>query len=252
MNTPAFAIDLTAPLLAADPSAPRLTTYTDAGRMELSGTTCANWQAKVANLLLSLGTQPGDRIAVTAAAGWQPAMIALGAWRIGATLIDGAENANGNATDSAEPVAFITDDPTLAADSDCDHIYLLSADPFGRGVAESGGDVPFGVEDFSPELRVHPDAYLGPDFGAATARLDSAASPFPSELPPEGSRVLCGPWSNVAELATALAPLATGGSVVVTTDTTPERIQHLLAVENATVGGRLHDHLPQQGDHLPR
>ena len=33
--------------LLTDPAAPRLTTYTDAGRMELSGQTLQNWQAKV-------------------------------------------------------------------------------------------------------------------------------------------------------------------------------------------------------------
>lgn len=238
MNTAPFAIDLTAPLVAADPGAPRLTTYADAGRMELSGETCANWQAKVANLLLSLGVQPGDGVVISAEAGWQPAIIALGAWRIGAKLLDSPNTAENT---DAEPVVFFTDDPELASDSDCEHIYLLSNDPFGRGVTESGGEVPFGVEDFSPELRVQPDAYLGPNFGVATAQPDSPDSPFPTKLPPTRSRVLCGPWHGVAELAAALAPLATGGSVVLSTDTTPERVQHLAAVENVTAASHQSD-----------
>ncbi|MDN6326143.1 MAG: TIGR03089 family protein, partial [Corynebacterium sp.] len=36
-------MDLLSPFLATDPASPRLTTYTDAGRMELSAATLANW-----------------------------------------------------------------------------------------------------------------------------------------------------------------------------------------------------------------
>ncbi|KAB1504183.1 AMP-binding protein [Corynebacterium sp. 320] len=209
-------MDIIAPLLA-DPAAPRLTTYTPAGRMELSGQTLANWQSKVAHLLRAYGVQPGDRIGLIADTGWQPAVIAIGAWHVGAVL-----------TDNPDAQLLFTDDPARAEASDAEEIFLLSSDPFGRGVEESGGEVPFGITDFSPEVRIHPDQYHAPTVdGPELAEGVSA--------PGAGSarRVLTGPWQNVAELTRALVPLMHAGSVVVSVDTATERMQELAAKEGA-------------------
>lgn len=144
--------------LLSDPARPRLTTYTESGRMELSAATLANWQSKVAYLLLSVGVQPGDTVAIQAACGWQPAVIAIGAWKIGARITD-LRGAEGDSADQGVPSVLFTDDMQCAEESDCEEVFVLSTDPFGRGVEESGGSVPFGVNDFSPEVRVQPDVF---------------------------------------------------------------------------------------------
>ncbi|MGV0337968.1 TIGR03089 family protein, partial [Corynebacterium bovis] len=83
-------MDLMAPLIAQDPGSPRITTYTAAGRMELSAATADNWAAKVANLLAATGVGRGDAVAVLASTGWMPLVVTLGCWRIGATVTDGS------------------------------------------------------------------------------------------------------------------------------------------------------------------
>ncbi|MGH3426631.1 MAG: TIGR03089 family protein, partial [Mycobacteriales bacterium] len=79
------------PLLRADPARPRITHYDDAAgsRVELSGTTLANWAAKTANWLRDeLDVQPGDTVAVMLPPHWQTAGALLGAWWCGATVIN--------------------------------------------------------------------------------------------------------------------------------------------------------------------
>lgn len=237
-------MDLITPLLT-DPASPRLTTYIGSTRMELSGATLANWQAKVANLLRALGVADGDSIAIDARADWQPATIAIGGWRIGARVIDGRtatpdsiEISRGAPlprilfTDSAERADSFSASPLGA---DVEETFLLSRDPFGRGIEESGGDLPFGINDFSPELRVYPDAFLGPEPAQPSpdiARLSHAADELHL---PAGARVLLPRWDSVDGLCQCLSPLFVGGSVVICDDATPARIQQLVASERITM-----------------
>ena len=253
--------------LLTDPAAPRLTTYTDAGRMELSGQTLQNWQAKVANLLLGLGAGPGSVIICDARPGWQPVTIAVGAWLIGATVVDARGPLPDSLTDAAgPPVAAFTDSVDLAeqlADEGLggldvaglgdlgelgepvEEVFVLSTDPFGRGVTESGGELPFGLNDFSPELRVQPDAFLGSAAVADAGRLLAASG---------GEQLREGQWVAAARTAMAMRtasarpgpgtmqlswrrprPWAVGGAVVISTDAFPERLAELAAAENAQV-----------------
>ena len=229
-------MDLISDLLN-DPAAPRLTTYTEAGRMELSGITLANWQAKVANLLTSIGVGEGDTVAIAAAPGWQPACIAVGAWKVGASISD---------ANSGQPAVLFTDSLELAegfedspAGASVQEIYLLSADPFGRGVEEAGGDVPFGINDFSPELRVHPDAFMGSAPQSPSSDVDvvrAAAEQLEAEHGiTRGARVVMGPWDDVLGLARCLSPLLIGGSVVMSTDSNSARLEELKDTEKADV-----------------
>lgn len=217
-------MDLITPLLT-DPAAPRLTTYTDQGRMELSGMTLSNWQAKVANLLDSVGVGEGDTVAIAAAPGWLPACIAIGAWRIGASISD---------ANSGAPEALFTDSVELAESyTDAQEVFLLSTDPFGRGVEEAGGEVPFGITDFAPELRVQPDAFMGGEPSQPSGDAE-ALQRFAAELGVSaGERVCVAGWSDVAGLMRCLAPLTVGGSVVISSDASPERLQQLACTENA-------------------
>ena len=251
--------------LLTDPAAPRLTTYTEAGRMELSAQTLQNWQSKVANLLLGLGAGPGSVIVCDAAPGWQPVTIAVGAWLIGATVVDARGPLPDSLSDAVgPPVAAFTDSVELAeqlADEGLaglnvvdglgelgepiEEVFVLSTDPFGRGVTESGGELPFGLNDFSPELRVQPDAFLGSSAPADAGRVLAAsgggqltegqwlATAKDDDGAADGERVIFGPWDNAVELAETVRPWAAGGAVVMSTDAAPERLAELAASENA-------------------
>lgn len=254
--------------LLTDPAAPRLTTYTEAGRMELSAQTLQNWQSKVANLLLGLGAGPGSVVICDAEPGWQPVTITLGAWLIGATVVDARSPLTSVVQDaSTPPVAAFTDSVELATsladeglagvggpDEPIEEVFVLSRDPFGRGITESGGDLPFGLNDFSPELRVQPDAFLGTPALADASRVLAASGQEQvtqeewlagGVLKKDGEeaggagRVLCGPWGNTVELANALRPWAAGGAVVMSTDTAPERLKQLAEAENARLADGL-------------
>lgn len=234
-------MDLITPLLATDPAAPRLTTYTDAGRMELSAQTLGNWMSKVANLLSEVGVEAGDVALVDCAPSWQPVAITLGCWRAGVSVTCSVKDAG-----SAPSVAFC-DDLAMAEnlidgvhDVAIETVFIVSTDPFGRGVEESGGDVPFGIQDFSPELRVQPDAYAGPEHSANDLFLTNAgpltwqdvariAEPLDA-----GARVITGGWEDELGLAHVIAPLFADGSVVMTTDTSPARVDELIRVEKIT------------------
>lgn len=212
-------MDIVAPLLT-DPAAPRLTTYTDAGRMELSGHTLGNWQSKVAHMLREFGLQAGDTVGILAAPGWQPAVIAMGAWHVGAVIVN-----------DPDAQLLFTDDLAHAEASAAEEVFILSADPFGRGVEEAGGEVPFGINDFSPTVRIHPDQY---HFATVDGPELAPGVPLPT---PDGTaqRVVTGPWSDAETLAATLAPLWGGGSVVMSTDTATERLEALAALEKADV-----------------
>ena len=110
--------------LLTEPATPRLTTYSPHGRMELSGQTLSNWQAKVANLLTSIGAQPGDVVLISAPASWQPAVIALGAWKIGCSIASSFEEL----TQVLEVASSSTDAPLspLVASSQCSRMMRNS------------------------------------------------------------------------------------------------------------------------------
>ncbi|MBC2682114.1 TIGR03089 family protein [Corynebacterium anserum] len=233
-------MDLIAPLLS-NPAEPRLTTYTDAGRMELSAVTLANWQSKVANLLMSIGIGAGDEVAISATPGWQPAVIAIGCWRVGASIIDAKLSSMPDSPPSTARVLF-TDSVAFAeafeaseAGAQIEEVYVLSDDPFGRGVEECGGDIPFGMNDFSPELRAQPDVFLGPEPQAESNDLPVLGNYAQQLNLNNGQRVLLEMWDGAEGLKKCLSPLSVQGSVVVTTDTTDERLSQLADTEKAHV-----------------
>lgn len=232
-------MDLMAPFLAADPASPRLTTYTDRGRMELSAATAANWAAKGGNLVAGeLGLMPGDTVAVDAPADWLPAALVLGCWRAGVAVCSPASPAFGDAA------ALVTTDPDVHPDF-TGEVLALSTDPFGRGVAESGGEVPFGVTDLSPELRVQGDRYAGPETGAGEVLLRDASGAAltgtdlqaraAARFGQDAVRAVSPAWSDADGLVDRLLPLFVGGSVVVSTDGAAARLAHLAEVERGTV-----------------
>ncbi|AGP31404.1 hypothetical protein A606_08805 [Corynebacterium terpenotabidum Y-11] len=230
-----------APFLAADPASPRITTYTDRGRMELSAATAANWAAKGGNLFSGdLGLLPGDVVAVDCPTDWLPAALVLGCWQAGVAVCSVASPAF---QDAAALITTDADSPD-AVDFDGE-VLLVSTDPFGRGVAESGGSVPFGVTDLSPELRVQGDRYVGPVSGASSVLLvDAAGVPVTGEELADraaaegvrsGVRAVTAGWEDADSLVSRLLPLFVAGSVVLSTDGSADRLAHLAQVERGTV-----------------
>lgn len=231
-------MDLLAPFLSTDPAAPRLTTYTSAGRMELSAETLANWASKGGNLMSGeLGLGPGDVVVLDAPADWMPAALVVGCWRAGVAVCSPTSPAASTAA------AVATTDPDAHSDTGGEVLHI-STDPFGHGVAEAGGEVAFGVTDLSPELRIQGDRYAGPESGDETVLLISTTGQAVTAVDLQararqavepGTRAVTGPWSDTDGLVTALLPLFAGGSVVVTTDTTAERMQNLADTEHGVV-----------------
>ncbi|MFE1513877.1 TIGR03089 family protein [Corynebacterium bovis] len=160
--------------------------------------------------------------------------VTLGCWRIGATVTDGSGAGAGEHVG-----VVVTDDlPGIGGDlEDADEILLLSSDPFGRGVAESGGEVPFGVTDMAPELRVQPDAFLGAEatggvlyrgLSPAGGRVEVTEEHLRREAGAvvaqlgDAPRVVVPGWDDAATMTRRLLPLVVGGSVVVVDDAAAE------------------------------
>lgn len=229
-------MDLMAPFLATDAASPRITTYTDRGRMELSAATAANWAAKGGNLFAGeLGLGRGDVVVVDCPTDWLPAALVLGCWQAGVAVCSPSSPA------AAGAAAVITTDPACDL---ADEVLLVSTDPFGRGVAESGGEVPFGVTDLAPELRVQGDRYAGLASGADAVLLvdTTGAQVTGTELQDRASargenvRAVTAGWVDADSLVDRLFPLFAGGSVVLSTDGDADRLAHLAEVEKGVVG----------------
>lgn len=234
-------------LLEADPSVPRLTCYdeTTGGRTDLSAQTLDNWASKIANMLHDeFDLVAGDQAWIDLPLIWQAACIILGCERAGVTVSDD------------EPlVVFTTAEKLSMWEEKFPDAYLavLTDDPFGRGVVECGDDIPPGVIDFGPEVRFHPDVYLGagpdseeaPVIGEASAdELINYAHQFAQqlELAPK-SRIVSHGWLD-SESEQVSAPLwarnvlsawTSGGAAVVVRGGDAARLEAIAGSEKARV-----------------
>lgn len=209
-------MSLLAPLLSTDPASPRLTVYNEADgtRMEFSGLTLDNWANKIANMAVEeLELLPGNldaRIAIDLPVSWQAAVVPIGLYTAELTpdFVAGTSGAGETSPTDAgttPDVVFTTVDRAEAW-PDTGDVVVVSNDPFGRGVIESGGTLPVGAIDFGPTVRFYGDQYFGqsPEL-SAWHQPDVAAE-----------RVLVHGWSSREEFdRLVMAPLAAGGSVVV-------------------------------------
>lgn len=153
------------PLLAHDPARPVITYYDDATgeRIELSGTTLANWAAKTANLMRDeCDLEPGERVAVLLPAHWQTLAVLLGAWWCGAEVV----------TDPAGVDLVCCDverlDTALAASSGGATVAALSLHALGAGLP----GLPAGVVDYATEVRAHGDVFVPEPAGGDGPALD--------------------------------------------------------------------------------
>ena len=235
-------MDLLAKILASDPTTPRLTVYDEntGARLDLSGITLDNWAAKVANMLIEeLDLTEDSLISIDLPPGWQAVAIALGALAAGipVTFFDTAtsdvvfvaENAHKDATenesDAAGPSEYSGD------------VVIVTDDPFGRGVEETGGTLLPGAIDFGPTVRFYGDQFAQPT--RSLADIVTNVSPQSLHRFSPTSRVLVQGWANWLDfVAKVLAPLAAGGSVVVATGDsdrlTPERLDRIIDIEKVS------------------
>lgn len=214
-------MSICAPLLSQDPASPRLTVYNEhtGARMEFSALTLENWASKIANFLdeeIELDTEA--TVIIDLPVSWQAAVIALGALNSLRTI------SFGHNSDGPAEVVF-TDVEGAARWTQAQECVVVADDPFGRGVVESGGELPAGTIDFGPTVRFYGDQYFG-----ATADLADWARPDV-----DASRTVITGWSSAEEFsALVMAKLAAGGSVVVVSGTpSPERLAHISNIEKA-------------------
>ncbi|WP_255549527.1 TIGR03089 family protein [Corynebacterium sp. TAE3-ERU12] len=195
-------------MFQTNPGAPRLTCYDEVtgGRTDLSSATLDNWASKTANFLHEeLDLEAGDTIWIDLPLIWPAGCIIAGALRAGVEL------------SAAEPMAVFTTVANLAEwENRCPDAVLCAVtdDAFGRGVVECGGEIPPGVIDFGPEVRMYADDYLGagagPDQPVCEGQtLDEIINGVDM---PHGARVLFS--GERLDVAALLAPWAADGSVV--------------------------------------
>jgi uncharacterized protein (TIGR03089 family) len=130
---------------------PLITFYDDATgeRVELSGTTTANWAAKAANLLREeCDVEPGTPVALLLPAHWQTAAVLLAAWWCGATVVTEPGDAEWVLCDADRVDIALASDPAGG-------VVALSLDAFGKGVP----GLPRGAVDFATEVRLQGDEF---------------------------------------------------------------------------------------------
>jgi uncharacterized protein (TIGR03089 family) len=230
---------LLAPYLGgASAARPLLTYYDDASgeRIELSGTTTANWAAKAANLLRDeCDVELGTPLAVLLPAHWQTATVLLAAWWCGAEVVTEPQAADWVLCDSGRV------DLALAA-APAGGVVALSLDAFGRGIP----GLPGGVVDFAPEVRLHGDEFVRepmPDTAPALAGgtvaevLADARARAAERGLHAGDRVLSTlEWGTLDGVADGLlAVLAAGASLVQCRNVDAAALDRRAAAEKVTV-----------------
>ncbi|WJY89172.1 TIGR03089 family protein [Corynebacterium confusum] len=233
-------MDFLKALLDQDPAAPRITVYTEAtgARLDFSAQTLQNWVAKIANMLAEeLDLEPGESIAVNLPVSWQAAVICLGALARG---VDVQLSTSASADSDAAQVVFTS--PERFKDFPGHDVVLVTEDPFGRGVVESGGTLPLGAIDFGPTVRFYGDQYFEPTTPLPELVPSDAAASNPDSPASHGGRAHGGPrvlstgWHDWASFrANVLEPLALGGSAVVVSGLADgARLEEIRANEKAT------------------
>lgn len=204
-------------LLSTNADSPRLTVYNEStgARMDFSAVTLDNWASKIANMLIEeLDLDQDSLIVIDLPVSWQAAVIALGAHAARVPYSFAAEN----------PTAVFTSLENYQAWENTE-IVLVSDDPFGRGVEESGSTLPGDALDFSPLVRFYGDVFYG-DAPALSEDVE----------PIEAERYLATGWTDQDSFtATVLSPLAGGGStVIVAGPASTQRLDDIATNEKTT------------------
>lgn len=191
----------------SDPSRPLLT-FDDRStgeRVELSGTTTANWVAKTANFLTDdLDAGPGTRVRIGLPPHWLRYVWLLSCWTVGATVV-------------SESADIGLSGPDLRADEP--ERVAASLRPLGARFPEP----PEGFVDIGAEVPGHGDVFVAldppqdstpavdlPGLVATQGELLTAATPC-------SDRVLVPPATIVDDVRLLVDVLVGGGSIVLAT-----------------------------------
>ena len=198
---------LTAGLVADRDLAQPLITYLEGpARIELSGSTAANWICKTANLLVDGYGRP-DRVGILLPLHWQTPCLLLGAVAADATVVVAAtpDQLAGCS------VAFTTLEAAEGAlDAGVEEVFACSLTPFATHLAS----VPAGVSDAAVEIPGYGDHFNG---RPGHARVEVEGQPFdvPALDVSPSDRVLTARDPRSADgLAILLGALQAGASVV--------------------------------------
>ena len=246
---------LLAAALRRDAAGPLVTYYDDATgeRVELSGTTLANWVAKTANLLQDeFDVGPGSTVAVALPVHWQTAAVLLAVWSCGAAVLDTAAEDDDRLT-TADVVLAAADRLEPLEEQGLEQLVGLSLHPMGLGMAGYVGP----ARDFALEVRAQGDhfapysppdpASLGLLLGGVQLTLGGlveTAAELAARLGlTAGDRVLVDDQTaaQAGPVAWLLAPLSAGASLVLCRHPFPERLPQRAAAERvtATLGMKL-------------
>jgi uncharacterized protein (TIGR03089 family) len=251
-SRPATPADLLTEVLRRDAAAPLVTHYDDATdeRIELSGTTLANWVAKTANLLQDeFDVGPGSTVAVALPIHWQTAAVLLAIWSCGAAAVETAAEDDGQLATVDLVLAAQDRLPALEEATRTDggaELLGLSLHPLGMGMTGYVGP----ARDFALEVRAHGDAFFPhqrPDPGApglcvgglelTLGGLVEAASELAARLGlVAGDRVLLDERTaaEAGPVAWLLAPLTAGASLVIYRNPVADRVARRAADERVT------------------
>jgi uncharacterized protein (TIGR03089 family) len=249
-------------LLADDPGRPRVTWYGEHGeRVELSAKTLLNWVSKTSNLLVQeLDAEIGFKLGLALPAHWRSVVWLLAGWNVGAHVVVFPEPTPGAPVDTEalaevalgphELDALVTDRPSSPPPGTQESQLVVVALP-ALATRFEAEDVPDGVIDAATEVRLQPDYFPGvarPPAASDPALTVGAVTLSYGELLPQAYavvshqpaggpvRLLTGAGPQHA-LADYLAPLTTGGSLVLhhdLTGLTAEQRDHLVAQEGVT------------------
>jgi uncharacterized protein (TIGR03089 family) len=227
--------DLLNRALAADPARPLVTFYNDilGERVELSAKTFDNWVAKTANLLVDgLGVAPGDRVALALPLHWQHAVWLLACWSAGAVVVP-------------SPGAIPDDVEVAVAGPDRLADILDAPEPVGLSLHALGAplaDCPPGVLDYAVDVRAYGDRFgsapVDPDAPAleTTEGVFSGAELCDFPVGPAERVLTTVGFVTVAHIrAGLLAPLASGGSVVMCHNLDESLLARRIDLERVTV-----------------
>ncbi len=249
-------------LLEEDPGRPRVTWYGEHDeRVELSAKLLVNWVSKTSNLLVQeLDAELGFRIGLALPAHWRSVVWLLAAWNIGAHAIVFPEPVPGAPVDTEalsdvalaphELDALVTDRPSSPPPGTQEGQLIVVALP-ALATRFTAEDVPTGAVDAASDVRLQPDFFPGvprpPAAGDPALTVGGLTVTYGDLLPQayaviaaqktEGAvRLLTGAGPEHA-VADYLAPLATGGSVVLHHDLaglSAEQRAHLSGQEGVT------------------
>ncbi len=207
-----------------DLSAPLITYYdmSTGERVELSGTTTANWVAKTSNMLIDdCEVEIGTRIRVALPSHWLRFVWLLSAWNVGAVIVDRDAHisVSGPSPEGSEP-----------------HRYAASLRPMGGRFVDP---LPSGFLDLAIEVPGHSDHFTSFDPPAAddaAIELNSVAPVSHGDLlervESDGRRVVLEPGALADDAHRIIAACLGDGSLVIVSSATPEQLERVATQES--------------------